>query len=207
MKTLNLPEYYASDYTAANDPEVIHIEKGKFISIIGKGSFTEDIFYQRINLLKQAVLALIKLYKGSEQDFEMSFLEGLYWNDNRYGQHSISSTFDTGPLSELNYRLMIRIPEFITGENIARAKDSIEPMYKDFLKDIEPFEYQEGTCIQMLHIGPFVHEIKTLKKIEEFAEKRGVVKRGFHHEIYLVDFTMGGSQQHLKTILREPVNL
>ena len=205
MKTLNLPGYDASNYDATDRPEIILIEKAKFISIIGKGSFTEEIFYLRIDLLKRVVLAFTGLYKSSGQDFEMSFLEGLYWNDNRYGQHSISRIFDTAPLSELNYRLMIRVPEFITGENMARVKVSIDPMYKDFLKDIDLFEYQEGKCIQMLHKGPFAHEIKTLKKIEQFAEKRGIVKRSIHHEIYLVDFSKGGSQQHLKTILREPI--
>jgi hypothetical protein len=207
MKTLNLPGYDASNYTATAHPEVIHIGKAKFISIIGKGSFTEKIFYQRIDSLKQAVLAVIRIYKGSEQDFEMSFLEGLYWNDTRYGEHSISRIFDTAPLSELNYRLMIRMPGFITSENITRAKDSMDPVYKDFLSDINLFEYHEGQCIQMLHKGPFAGEIDTLKKIEAFAKKRGLVKRGFHHEIYLVDFTLGGWQQQLETILREPVNL
>jgi hypothetical protein len=207
MKTLNLSGYDASNYTAAAHPEVIHIAEAKFISIIGKGSFTEKHFYQRIDCLKQVVLAVIEIYKGSELEFEMSFLEGLYWNDTRYGDHSISSIFDTAPLSELNYRLMIRMPGFITSENMTRAKDSMDHVYKDFLSDINLFEYQEGQCIQMLHKGPFAGEIETLKKIEAIAKNRGLVKRGFHHEIYLVDFTLGGSQQQLKTILREPVNL
>jgi hypothetical protein len=206
MKKLKLPGHYTRDYAATTHPELIHIEKAKFISIIGKGSFTDEIFYQRIDFLKQVVLLVINLYEGTEKDFAISSLEGLYWNDNRYGQHSISSIFDTAPLSELNYRLMIRVPEFITEENIADTKDSITPIFKDFLKDIDLFEYQEGKCIQMLHKGSFVHEIKTLKQIEQFAEKLALVKRGFHHEIYLQEFTKSGSQKHLKTILREPVN-
>ena len=57
----------------------------------------------------------------------------------------------------------------------------------------------------MLHKGPFIYEVETLEQLEQFAENHNLSKRGIHHEIYLVDFTAGGSQENLKTILREPV--
>jgi hypothetical protein len=58
----------------------------------------------------------------------------------------------------------------------------------------------------MLHEGPFIYEYKTLGELEAFAVRNQLVKRGVHHEIYLVDFTSGGPQDQLKTILREPVD-
>jgi len=205
VKKLSIPKYYPRYYTAADHPEIIDVENANFISILAKGSFTEEIFYHRIALLKQAAQAVIDLFQDSGKGFEMSVLEGLYWNDKKYGQHPISHVFDTGPLSELNYRLMIRLPEHVNLQHIAAAKDTLDPIHKDLFKGIEFFEYQEGKCIQMLHKGPFIYEIKTLGQLEQFAEENSLSKRGIHHEIYLVDFTTGGSQQHLKTILREPV--
>ena len=205
MKKLNIPEYYPRYYTATDHPEIIEIENANFISLPAKGSFTEEIFYQRIALLKQAAQAVIALFQDSGKSFELSVLEGLYWNDEKYGQHSISRVFDTGPLSKLNYRLMIRLPEYVTPQHIAAAKDTLDPIHKDLSKGIEFFEYQEGKCIQMLHKGPFIYEFETLGLLEQFAKENSLIKRGIHHEIYLVDFTTGGSQKNLKTILREPV--
>jgi len=205
MKKLNIPEYYPRYYTATDLPEIIEVEDANFISIIAKGSFTEKIFYQRIALLKQAVQAVTDLFQDPGKSFELSVLEGLYWNDEKYGQHSISQVFDTGPLSKLNYRLMIRLPEYVTQQRIAAAKDTLDPIHKALSKGIEFFKYQEGKCIQMLHKGPFIYEVETLGQLEQFAEENSLSKRGIHHEIYLVDFTTGGSHENLKTILREPV--
>ena len=205
MEKLNIQEHYPRYYKATDHPEIIDVENANFISILAKGSFTEEIFYQRIALLKHAAQAVIDLFQDSGKDFVLSVLEGLYWNDEKYGQHSISHVFDTGPLSELNYRLMIRLPEYVTSQHIAAAKDTLDPTYKDLSKGIEFFEYQEGKCIQMLHKGPFIYEFETLGQLEKFAEENSLSKRGIHHEIYLVDFTTGNSQESLKTILREPV--
>ena len=206
MKKLNIPEYYPRYYTATDHPEIIDVENANFISILAKGSFTEEIFYQRIALLKQAAQVVIDLFQDSGKSFELSVLEGLYWNDEKYGQHSISHVFDTGPLSKLNYRLMIRLLEYVNQQHIAAAKDNLDPIHKDLSKGVEFFEYQEGKCIQMLHKGPFIYEFKTLGQLEKFAEKNRLSKRGIHHEIYLIDFTKGGSQENLKTILREQVS-
>ncbi len=205
MKKLNIPEYYPHYYTATDHPEIIDVEDANFISILAKGSFAKKIFYQRIALLKQAAEAIIDLFQDSGNSFELSVLEGLYWNDEKYGQHSISHVFDTGPLSKLNYRLMIRLPEYVTQQHIAAAKDTLDPTHKDLSNGIESFKYQEGKCIQMLHKGPFIYEGETLVQLEQFAEANSLSKRGVHHEIYLVDFTTDGSQENLKTILREPV--
>ena len=44
MKKLNIQEYYPRYYTATDHPEIIDVEDANFISILAKGSFTEEIF-------------------------------------------------------------------------------------------------------------------------------------------------------------------
>jgi hypothetical protein len=205
MKKLNIIKKYPGYYTAADHAEVIHVENANFISILAKGSFTEEIFYERIALLKQVAQLVIDIFKDGDQAFNQSVLEGLYWNDEKYGEHTISHVFDTGPLSELNYRLMIRVPLYVTAQHIALAKDALAPAQRELSKGIGFFEYHEGKCIQMLHKGPFIYEFETLGQLEQFAEANNLSKRGIHHEIYLEDFTTGGPQENLKTILREPI--
>jgi hypothetical protein len=205
MKKINITEKYPGYYTAPDYPEVINVEKANFVSLQAKGSFSEKIFYARIALLKQVVRLVIDIFKDSGQGFEQSVLEGLYWNDEKYGKHTISRIFDTGPLNELNYRLMIRVPDYVTAQHIATAKEALAPYQWELSKGIGLFEYQEGKCVQMLHKGPFIYEYKTLEQLEEFAADNNLAKGGIHHEIYLVDFTTVDSQGHLETILREPV--
>ena len=71
MKKLNIPEYYPRYYTATDHPEIIDVENANFISILAKGSFTEEIFYQRIALLKQAAQVVIDLFQDSGKSFAL----------------------------------------------------------------------------------------------------------------------------------------
>lgn len=205
MKKLNLQQHYPDYYNASDRPEVVHIADTSFISVTAKGSFTEKIFYERITLLKQVTQAVIDIFQDSAKAFEMSVLEGLYWNDPKYGEHTIAQVFDAGPLNELNYRLMIRVPEYVTAQHVNTALEALPVKDKSLASGVSFFQYQEGKSIQMLHKGPFVNEFETLGQLEDFAAINNAGKRGIHHEIYLVDFTTGGSQEHLRTILREPV--
>lgn len=51
--------------------------------------------------------------------------------------------------------------------------------------------YTEGECVQMMHIGPFSDEVKTVAEMHRFIEMeglrndKGAVRK--HHEIYLSD--------------------
>ena len=64
---------------------------------------------------------------------------------------------------------------------------------------------KEGKCVQALHEGPFENEEYTLNRIEKYVETQGLVKNGYHHEIYLVNFTKEKNKNKYRTILREPV--
>ena len=62
----------------------------------------------------------------------------------------------------------------------------------------------EGTCAQMLHVGPYGREKETVDKMVAFAASTGFVPQGRHHEIYLSD-PRRVAPERLKTILRLPV--
>ena len=206
MKRLNLLKKYPHYYSSNEAPELIEVEKAKFISIHSKGSFTDKIFYDRIEALTHTAHAVKELFENSDQAFDVSILEGLYWYDEqKYGAIRMSRIYDTFPLSELEYRLMIRMPEYITPKDILKAKKAVAPAYKALSANAEFFELNEGKCAQMLHLGPFAYEIETLREVESFVKQNHLVKNGLHHEIYLVDFTKVDSQEGLRTILREPV--
>ena len=84
---------------------------------------------------------------------------------------------------------MIRQPDFVTAEF---AQDIIESSFKkkreELFKEVKFAVYEEGHCIQMLHMGSFDSEPESFKIMEKFSRENGL-KRLFkqHREIYLSD--------------------
>ena len=73
---------------------------------------------------------------------------------------------------------------------------------------VEFFPYDEGLCVQCMHIGPYDDEPATIKAMVEYAQSQGYqiaidnVRR--HHEIYLGD-PRKTSTDKLKTVIRYPI--
>jgi len=62
----------------------------------------------------------------------------------------------------------------------------------------------EGSCVLMLHVGPYDKEKETINRMLAFAAERGLAPHGRHHEIYISD-PRRIPPERLKTILRVPV--
>ncbi len=69
-------------------------------------------------------------------------------------------------------------------------------------------EFDEGRCVQAMHLGPYSTEPETMAKIEDFIRSHGLKDRlgrgGKHHEIYLSD-PRRTKPEKMKTVLRHPV--
>jgi hypothetical protein len=183
------------------EPETAEVDIATYISVAGHGSFTEQIFYSRISALFEVANALKELFASSEKSYEGAILECLYWYDEKkHGFVGISEIWSKVSLNELNYRLLIRVPEFITVTDVEKAKKYLNTEYNEIVDKIK-----EGKCVQALHEGPFENEEYTLNRIEKYVETQGLVKNGYHHEIYLVNFTKEKNKNKYRTILPEPV--
>ena len=68
--------------------------------------------------------------------------------------------------------------------------------------------YDEGLCVQCLHIGPYDEEPKTVALMHQFLEEEGyeldITDERMHHEIYLSDVRKT-APENLKTVLRHPI--
>ena len=77
----------------------------------------------------------------------------------------------------------------------------------DFSK-VEFITYDEGLCVQMMHIGPFDNEVESVKLMDDFINKEGFENDfsplRLHHEIYLSDFRRT-EESKLKTVIRHPI--
>jgi hypothetical protein len=62
---------------------------------------------------------------------------------------------------------------------------------------------REGLCVQMLHVGPYGEEPRTIAAMHFHMIGNGLAFKGPHHEIYLSD-PRRIAPERLRTILRHP---
>ena len=200
---MNILKDYKDYFSANEKPEVVEIGEANYVSILGEGSPGTALFYKKKAAIKEFVAALEHHYTAINLAFSSSVVEIFYWFDEEeVGYVDIGNFYTTVDLDLLKYRIVIRIPDFVKAETI---QDIGQASDLPFAKDFELFTYTAGTCVQLLHKGPFAGELQTLPILQKFATEHGFKKSGMHHELHLTHFELGQSQAHLKTILRDPV--
>jgi hypothetical protein len=206
MEKLDLTKKYKTYFTAKAKPELINIEPARYLSIAGKGDPSSKEFSSHIEALYPIAYAIKFAHKSNDKDFVVSKLEGLWWYDeSKFPGRSITDASTDIPRSEWEFRLLIRLPDFVKETDVSAAKKkAFEEKGIPLADKVGFFEMHEGTCVQMLHVGPFSKEPESLMKIMEFCVKEGLKKNGHHHEIYLSDYRKV-AEAKLRTILREPV--
>ena len=104
---------------------------------------------------------------------------------------------------------MIRLPDFITEKDVQWANREATRKKKMDFSQVGFFPYDEGLCVQCMHIGSYDDEPATIKALVEYAQSQGYqiaidnVRR--HHEIYLSD-PRKTSTDKLKTVIRYPIS-
>jgi len=201
---MDLTKVYHSYYKAKQVVEQVAIEKAGYISITGKGDPSGPAFAGKIEALYSVAYTIKFICKANKHDFVVPKLEGLWWFE---GSKLISMA--AAPLliprSEWQYRLMLRMPEFVTADMIASAiRNASQKKQLPTITEVTPFTLPAHESIQILHVGPFEQEPDSLIKLDEFMKQHNLRHAGDHHEIYLSDFRKTPAEK-LKTILREPV--
>lgn len=205
MKT-DLTKHYKSYYTAKRKPELVTIEAAQYLSLTGKGDPSGAAYAANLQALYATAYALKFMYKPKALDFTVAKLEGLWWFDESlYGTVSMQEAPQKIPRSEWEYRMLIRLPEFVQETDILKAKETaLHKKGIPGIADVAFYKMEEGLCVQMLHVGAFDKEPETLLQMQAFIEEHQFQKNGKHHEIYLSDFRKTPPEK-LRTILREPV--
>ena len=170
--------------------------------------FRSGAYKQSIGLL-YAVAFTIKMSKLSSHQIEGYFdyvvppLEGFWWQKN-------TKQIDYSRKEDFEWISMIRLPEFVTKEEFCWAvKEATAKKKMDFSK-VEFFTYDEGLCVQCMHIGSYDDEPATIEKMDAFTYAQGyeldITASRYHHEIYLSDVRRCKTQ-NLKTVIRHPVKI
>lgn len=203
---LDLAKLDKAYYTAKQSVQIIDFnEPYPYLSITGKGDPSSAEFANDIAALYSVAYTIKFEYKTNDLDFTVAKLEGLWWFDEVKYSNLNMETALTVPRSEWEYRLLIRLPEYVNEKAVKEAVTKALAKKGDGrIEDVRYFELREGKCVQIMHVGPFNAEINTLKKVMEYCTANKLQKNGLHHEIYLSDFRKTAAEK-LKTIIREPI--
>jgi hypothetical protein len=134
-------------------------------------------------------------------DFVVPPLEGFWWQDGKVG-------VDYNNKEKFSWISIIRMPDFVKEKDLNWAKQIAEKKKKKDFSKVELLEYDEGLCVQCMHIGSYNDEPKTVENMHEYIEKEGytvdITDTRYHHEIYLSDVRKV-SEDKLKTVIRHPI--
>lgn len=195
---LDLYKEFKSEYVTPKQPAFVVVGPAKYLAITGQGAPGGERFRKRISALYSVAFALKMAEKFAGHDYKVCHLEGQWWAEN-------GSDFRTYQPREWQWRLLIRVPEFIMQNEVnAAIKSVIEKGKPALAAEVKLEELTEGRCVQMLHVGPYPEEKTSIAKMNALAQGNGVHLRGPHHEIYLSDPNRVPPQR-LRTILRYPV--
>lgn len=206
--TFDFKKEYKEFYLPENKPTIIDIPKMQYIAVRGKGNPNDKIgeYKTSIELLYGIAYTIKMSYKGDYKianffQYVVPPLEGFWWQTNVKG-------IDYQRKEDMQFISIIRVPDFVSKKDYEWAiEEATKKKGMDFSK-VEFFTYDEGICVQCMHLGRYDDEPATVDKMHEYMKKHGyelaITNTRYHHEIYLSDPRKCETTK-LKTVIRHPI--
>ena len=197
MAKLDLYRQLKAEYVTPKQPALVATTPAKYLTVAGRGDPQWGTFQAAIAALYGMAFTIKMERKFAGRDYAVAKLEGLWWGGQR-GKLIIDS-----PPSTWRWKLMIRVPGFITTADLQRARRVLTGRGRT-PGAVRLENLREGRVVQLLHVGPYNREQESIARMQAFARERGLQPHGRHHEIYLSD-PRRVAPAKLRTILRHPV--
>ena len=199
---------YKEFYMPKNKPSIVDVPKMNYIAVRGKGNPNdEDGEYKQAIGLLYGIAYTIKMSKKTEHqingffDYVVPPLEGFWWQEGING-------IDYSHKEDFCWISLIRLPDFVTKADFDWAEEEATRKKKTDFSKVEFLTYQEGLCVQCMHIGSYDNEPETVELMDSYAQENGYVTdisaTRYHHEIYLSDARKVVPEK-LKTVIRHPI--
>ena len=194
-------------YLPAATPTIVKVPVMNFLAVRGKGDPNgEGGAYKRALEQLYGIAYTLKMsYKGNYRiegffEYVVPPLEGLWWAE--------KGEIDYADKGGFCFISMIRLPDFVAERDVHWAISEATRKKKMDFSQVELLRYDEGLCVQCMHIGSYDDEPATIKSMMEYAQSKGyriaIDSNRRHHEIYLSD-PRKTSADKLKTVIRYPI--
>ena len=195
-------------YLPKDKPVIVNIPKMNYLAVRGQGNPNnpDGEYVKSISLLYAVAYTLRMSYKTDYKidgffEYVVPPLEGFWWQDNIKG-------VDYSNKDSFKFISLIRLPDFITKKDFDWAIENATKKKKQDFSKVEFFTYDEGLCVQCMHIGPYDDEPITVEKMHRYLDKNGylldITDNRYHHEIYISDPSRCDISKQ-KTVIRHPI--
>ena len=209
MTPFDYKKEYKALYLPKEMPSIVEVPSMQYAAVRGHGDPNEpEGEYGRAVAVLYGISYTIKMsYKGSRKvdgffEYVVPPLEGFWWMEG--GAPGVDYRNKSG----FNWISIIRVPEFVTEEVFAWAKEEAQRKKGIDTSLAELITVSEGLCVQCLHIGSYNEEPATVAKMDRYLLELGyendISDLRRHHEIYLSD-PRKVSPERMKTVIRHPV--
>ena len=199
---------YKEYYMPKDTPGIVNVPKMNYIAVRGKGNPNDEggEYSKAMELLYGIAYTIKMSYKGTYKiegffEYVVPPLEGFWWQDGTKGM-------DYNRKENLNFISIIRLPDFVTKADFDWAIDEATKKKKQNFSKVEFMTYDEGLCVQCMHVGSYDDEPATVELMHSYAKENDYVlditDKRFHHEIYLSD-PRKCEVSKLKTVIRHPI--
>ena len=199
---------YKEFYMPPKKPCIVEVPTMNYIAVRGKGDpNAEDGEYKAaIGLLYGTAFTIKMSYKGNHKidgyfDYVVPPLEGFWWQNGVDG-------IDYAHKENFEWISLIRLPDFVTQKDFEWAIAEATKKKKTDFSKVEFLTYNEGLCVQCMHVGSYDDEPATVAAMHEYAIENGyeidITDTRYHHEIYLSDARKVAPEK-LKTVIRHPI--
>lgn len=195
-------------YAPATTPTIIDVPPMQFLAVRGQGDPNEEdgAYSRAVQLLYSTSYTLKMSHRGPYKmdgffEYVVPPLEGFWWQDQLHG-------VDYSRKADFQWISLIRLPDFISAKDVDWAVAAASAKTKSDYSAVQILRYDEGLCVQCMHIGPYDNEPETVAKMQLFAEEGGFLMdlsdERYHHEIYISDPRKVKADK-MKTIIRHPI--
>jgi len=200
---------YKEFYMPKNKPSIVKIPQMNYIAVRGKGNPNDENseYKDSIGLLYAIAFTIKMSYKGTHKidgyfEYVVPPLEGFWW------QEGNKNSIDYKSKDKFNFISIIRLPDFVTRKDFDWAIEEATKKKKQDFSKVEFLSYDEGICVQCMHIGSYDNEPETINLMHKYMIENGykldINDIRFHHEIYLSD-PRRCDVSKLKTVIRHPI--
>lgn len=199
---------YKEFYLPKSEPSIVTVPRMNYLAVHVQGdpNLEGSEYKQSIELLYGIAYTIKMSKKGDHQidgyfEYVVPPLEGFWWQDGIDG-------IDYSQKEGFRGISVIRLPDFVTKTDFDWAVEEAARKKKMDFSKVEFMTYEEGLCVQCMHLGSYDEEPETVARMHEYMESQGCIldisDKRLHHEIYLSD-ARKVTPEKLKTVVRHPI--
>lgn len=199
---------YKEFYLPPKKPTIVTVPAMSYLAVRGQGNPNDENGEYKASIgMLYAIAFTIKMSKKSSHqiagyfDYVVPPLEGFWWQDGIEG-------FDYTHKEKVHFISVIRLPDFVTKETFTWAIEEATRKKQQDFSQVEFLTYDEGVCVQCMHIGSYDDEPATIEAMHTYAAEQGYVldlsDQRLHHEIYLSD-PRKSAPDKIRTVVRHPI--